>query len=298
MRDVFRDRLHRPRFRSRPGQRGTTTAFVFSGGGAYGAMQVGQIRALFEAGITPDFCVGTSIGAINGAAIASDPTIGGIDRLEEVWRSLRTEDIFPGSSWRRAFHAVRRGDHLYENHGLRRIIDLLAARTFEDLQLPLKVVAAHLRTGTETVFSTGPIAPALLASASLPAVFPPVVIDGEAYTDGGVVNNAPISVAIAAGATRVIVITCGRTNQLDREVRRPLDVMVQAFAHARAHRIDHDLDRYARLAKIEVIPVADPPTYRYDDFSHTAALIDHAESDARAWLGSRELVHSRRGRGQ
>lgn len=263
------------------------TAFVFSGGGIYGAMQVGQLRALLTAGITPDLIVGTSIGAINGTAFAADPTLRGLDRLAEMWAGLRSEDIFPGSSWKRAMLAVRRGDHLYRNDGVRRLIGTIPARTFEELHLPTHVVTAHLATGAETVFSSGPIAPALLASAALPGVFPPVAIDGQRYTDGGVVNNTPISVAIANGASRVIVISCGRTNQVQREARRPLDVLVQAFAHSRATRVDHDLERFAKHAKLEVVRVSDPPSLAYNDLSHSQALMEQAEAETTAWLKSR-----------
>ncbi|MFP5225807.1 MAG: patatin-like phospholipase family protein [Actinomycetota bacterium] len=275
----------RPRAAGRFQARGT--AFVFSGGGTYGAMQLGQVRALFNAGITPDMVVGTSIGAINATALAADPTPNGLQRLVDIWMQMRTEDIFPGGSWKRALLAIRRGDHLYSNEGLRRVIACINARRFEDLQIPAHVVAAHLGTGSETVFDSGPIAPAVLASAALPGVFPPVVIDGEPYTDGGVVNNTPISVAVAAGATKIFVINCGHTNQVQREVRRPLDVMVQAFAHSRASRVDHDLERFAKVAKIKRIPVSDPPIMRYDDLSHTAALIEQAEAETTAWLRSR-----------
>jgi NTE family protein len=267
-----------------PLRRHDTTAFVFSGGGVFGAMQVGQLTALVERGITPDLIVGTSIGAINGAAFASDPTLAGLDRLKETWLSMRGPDIFPGGAMSRAARALRRGDYVLENRGLRRVVDRIRARTFEQLHTPFHAVTTRLSTGEERVFSSGPLAPALLASAALPGVFAPIAIDGERYTDGGVVNNTPISVAVAQGATRIYVLTCGRTNLAARDARRPLDVMVQAFAHSRARRFEHDLERYSSQAHIEVLPVSDPPTLRYDDLTHTAELMDRCESEARSYL--------------
>lgn len=270
--------------RGLPLRRSGTTAFVFSGGGVFGAMQVGQLAALVERGIRPDLIVGTSIGAINGAAFASDPTPAGLERLRETWLGMRGPDVFPGSAMARAARAIRRGDHVLDNRGLRRVIDRIQARTFEQLQIPFHAVTTRLTTGEERVFAAGPLAPALLASAALPGVFAPVAIDGERYTDGGVVNNTPISAAIAAGATKLYVITCGRTNLATRDARRPLDVMVQAFAHSRARRFEHDLERYAGSAKIEVLPVSDPPMLRYDDLTHTQELMERAEQEARSYL--------------
>lgn len=266
------------------GRRRERVAFVFSGGGIFGAMQIGQLAALAESGIQADLVVGTSIGAINGAGYAADPTAAGIEKLREGWLEMRSEDVFPGGPLSRAAKAIRRGDHLLPSHGLRGVIDRIPARSFGELQVPFTAVTTKLSTGEEQLFSHGPLAPALLASAALPGVFAPVTINGERYTDGGVVNNTPISVAIAQGATRVFVLTCGRTNLTSREARRPLDVMVQAFAHSRARRLEHDLERFKDQARIEVIPVSDPPTLKYDDLSRTAELIETSESEARSYL--------------
>jgi NTE family protein len=285
--------LRRLTGRGIPARRRETTALVFSGGGVFGAIQIGQLAALAERGIVPDLIVGTSIGAINGAGFAADPTTAGVERMRDSWLSLRSSDIFPGGAMARATRAVRRGDHVMDNRGLRRVIERIPARTFEQLHVPFHAVTTRLATGDERVFTSGPLAPALLASAALPGVFAPVAIDGDRYTDGGVVNNTPISVAIAAGATRIFVLTCGRTNLATRDARRPLDVMVQAFAHSRARRFEHDLERYASQARIEVIPVSDPPVLRYDDLSRTAELMARAESEARSYLAHPSRVRMR-----
>ena len=70
------------------------TAFVFAGGGSFGAIQVGMVQALLEHGLTADFVVGSSVGAINGAYFAGDPTISGVFQLEKLWRGIRRKDIF------------------------------------------------------------------------------------------------------------------------------------------------------------------------------------------------------------
>lgn len=262
----------------------TKTAFVLSGGGVLGAVQVGQLQALLEAGIVPDVLVGASVGALNAAAIASDPTLSGVARLRDVWIGLRGEDLFPGSRMQRAWHFVRKGDHLYSNDGIKALTQLIPASSFEHMARPLSVVAANLRTGKEHWFESGPITPALLASTALPSIFPPVLVDGEYYVDGGVVNNVPISRAVAHGARRIFVLTCGTSQQSPREIRRPLDVLVQAFAHSRQARVEIDVERYAERATIEVVPVPVYGEIRFNDTTHTPRLMTLGYEAAAAYL--------------
>ena len=94
------------------------TAFVLSGGGNQGVSQVGMLRALLERGIVPDVVIGTSAGALNGAAVAYAPNLTGVAQLAVVWEQLRAEDVFPGGRIHRAWNVVRRGTHLFGNEGL------------------------------------------------------------------------------------------------------------------------------------------------------------------------------------
>jgi NTE family protein len=260
-------------------------AFVLSGGGILGAVQVGQLRALLEAGVVPDLLVGTSVGALNASAIAADPTIAGVDLLADVWMSLRGEDLFPGTRMQRALHFVRKGDHLYSNEGIRALVRKLSVRSFEEMQRPFSIVTANLRSGAERVFESGPIAPPLIATTALPGIFPPVLIEGELYVDGGIVNNVPISVAAEHGARTIYVLTCGAPKPTTTEIRRPLDVLLQAFAHSRAARVDVDLRRYADVADIRVVPPPAPPSIRFNDTSHTARLMAEGYELTRVFLG-------------
>ncbi|HVL34013.1 MAG TPA: patatin-like phospholipase family protein [Actinomycetota bacterium] len=261
-------------------------AFVLSGGGVLGSIQVGQLEALRAAGIQPDFYVAASVGGLNAATVAADADADALARLREVWTSLRTEDLFPGSRVQRAWHFVRRGDHLYANTGIRRLIDMIPVRRFEQMHTPLSVVAANLRTGREQWFETGPITPAILASSALPGIFPPVLVDGELYVDGGVVNNVPISRAVALGATTVYVLTCGAPQTPLRPINRPLDVLMQAVAHSRAARVEVDMSRFAREAQILMVPVPDTGYIRFNDLTHTERLIDEARDATSGWLAS------------
>jgi NTE family protein len=261
-------------------------AFVLSGGGVLGAAQVGQLQALIEAGIIPDVVVATSVGALNGAAIAADPTPEGAARLAEVWRQLKTEDIFPGSRFARAWNMVSRGDHIHPNTGIRRLVEQLPAATFEDTPVPVWISATNLRSGEEEWFSQGSLMRAILASTALPGIFPPVAIDGELYIDGGVVNNVPISQAVSLGAKRVYVLTCGTATGGQRPIRRPLDVLVQAFAHARRARVPQDIMRYGGEAEIIMMPTFDPGYIGYNDPSQSARLIERAHAISASYLAA------------
>src|SRR6516162_8288156 len=97
------------------------TAFVFAGGGSFGAIQVGMVQALLEHGLTADFVVGSSVGAINGAYFAGDPTISGVFQLEKLWRGIRRKDIF-SVNWRTAVSFLKRSDFLLSSSGLRTLI--------------------------------------------------------------------------------------------------------------------------------------------------------------------------------
>lgn len=266
-------------------RQGGPTAFVLSGGGVLGAVQVGQIQALVEAGILPDLLIGTSVGSINAAALASDPTLAGVERLRTVWSSLTTEDLFPGSKLRRAWQIVSRGDHLYSNHGIRRLADMLPVRTFEQLAIPTTMVATNLRTGRDHYFSSGPIAPAMLASTALPGIYPPMTVDGETYVDGGMSNNVPISRAIELGARKIVVLTCGAQKPMPRPIRGPLDVFTQAVSHTRMAAVEDQVRRFADHARIEMMPAFHPGAIKFNDPTHSAELIERAYELTRAHLG-------------
>lgn len=201
------------------------TAFVLSGGGARGALQVGALRALFERGIQPDLIVGTSIGAWNAGVLGQNPTLAGVRRMEEIWRSLSPALVMLGREPSRhapaqavngalmlaAARRVGRGHaSLYGDAGAK----ALAARclgdlTFADLRLPVHIIAANITTGTRRVFSSGPLAPAVIASSAIPGIFPPVTIDGDVYVDGGALDNLNVDVALAAGARRLFILDVG-----------------------------------------------------------------------------------------
>jgi len=251
------------------------TAFVLSGGGNQGVGQVGMLRALLERGHLPDVVIGTSVGALNGAVIATDPTLESVDRLEHVWLGLRGEDVFPGSALRRAWNLLRRDDHLIPNDGLRAVIAAAGpAATFEELQVPLRVIATDLITGNEHVFVRGPLHEALLGSAALPGIFPPVNYNDYTLVDGAVVNLIPISHALAGPVDRIFVLDVSDPIG-ERPIRSPLDVAIRAFAISRDQRFVLELQWVPK--EIEVVVLPPPHDERsFLDFSGGRRIMDEA----------------------
>lgn len=201
------------------------TAFVLSGGGARGALQVGALRALLEYGERPDVIVGTSIGAWNGAWIARGPSLERVEALERIWRGMSPARVLLGREpygnpppqvragvfMLAAARRVTQGyPSLYGDVGLRQVAaQVVGDLTFEDLALPLRVIAANLSAGTREIFSAGPLMPALLASAAIPGIFPPVRIGESVYVDGGALDNTSLDIALQMGARRLFVLDVG-----------------------------------------------------------------------------------------
>lgn len=272
----LRDRLTRKR---------GPVAFVLSGGGPFGAIQVGFLRALAEFGIVPDLAIGTSVGALNASFIANDPTEQGAHALTEVWLRMRKDDMFPGGRFETMMHAVRRGSHVYSNAGLRRIIASALPLTFEELAVHLHVVATDLASGGETWFSSGELMDPLLASAAMPGVFPPVEISGATYIDGGVANNVPVSRAIELGARYIHVLNVNSAGQ-SRALNRPHDFMMQGLVLARAQRYRRDLEQYRLQATIHEFPAVQVGHIPFTSLEQTKRLIGAGYDEGRKFLES------------
>lgn len=268
------------------------TAFVLGGGGNLGAIQVGQLRALIERGIIPDAVIGCSVGALNAAAVAGEPTLAEVDRLAELWKGLTRDNIFPSASrlGRGPWMFVRNGVSVFSNEGLRQVIERwLTYRRFEEARVPLSIVATSVHTGLEHWFESGDVVSALLASTALPGVFPPVDVGGQRFVDGGVVNNVPISRAVELGAKKIYVLDVGAIERERRAPRRPYEVLLQAVSIARAYRYRMDLDHIPAGVDTFHLPVPDTGGLRFDDFSRSQQLIERSYTLSAAYLSSRPV---------
>jgi NTE family protein len=233
-----------------------------------------MLRALVERRIRPDLVVGCSVGAINGVGFAADPTRRGVRHLEVMWAKVPEFAVMPSSWVPSPVQLARRGPSIHSNDGLRRLIAFgLTVETFEELTVPCQVVATDLDSAEEVWFHAGDLAQAVLASAALPTVFPPVVIDGRRYLDGGVVNDLPLTRAVQLGATRLYVLHVGLRGPTLPEPRRPLDVALWTYWLARRAR--YQRDRMELPPGVELVELAPParPAMRFDDFTRSAELV-------------------------
>jgi NTE family protein len=263
-------------------------AFVLSGGGNLGAIQVGMLRALVERDIVPDVVLGCSVGAMNGAAFALAPTMAGVRRLEAHW-TRSTYTIMPSSRLPSAVQLIRKGESLHGNDGMRQGLEMLlgSTRRFEDLTIPFECVAAVVETAAEHWFADGPLIPAVMASAALPAVFPVMEVEGIRYVDGGVVDNVPVSRAVDLGCREIYVLHVGRHGRPDAEVRRPIDAALQAYWVARNGRFARDLAALPDGVEAVILPPGRRPEVRYDDFSQTAEMIRQGYDNSAEFLDER-----------
>jgi NTE family protein len=260
-------------------------AFVLSGGASLGAVQVGMLQALAERNIVPDRVFGASAGALNAAWVAGDPTLSDLDDLAEIWRSLRTRDIFPLRPLTGFLGFVGRRNSLVSAGGLRSLITrYVRFELIEDAPIPLCVVATEVTSGKEVAFSRGNAVDAILASAALPGIYPPVTIDGRLLIDGGVVNNTPISNAIAAGATRIYVLPTSYACTLERPPRSALAVTLQALSLLVQQRLIEDVKELQGAVDLRVIPPLCPLAISPADFSHARELIAMSREGAARWL--------------
>ena len=260
------------------------TAFVFAGGGSFGAIQVGMLHALVEHGVQPDFVVGASVGAINGAYFAGNPTLAGIARLEQLWCGLKRSTIFP-MTFSRITGLFSRSPSLVDSGGLRELIaQHLPYSLLEQAALPLHVVATGQLNGKSVCLSSGPAVDAILASCAIPAIFPPVRLEGEYLIDGAVASNTPVTAALALGASRLIVLPTGYACALTAPPATAIASALHALNMVIAHQLVQDLELVADRVEVLTVPPLCPLAASAYDFSRAAELIERARQNTRRWL--------------
>ena len=266
------------------------TVFVLAGGGNLGAVQVGMLYALLEADIRPDAIVGTSVGGLNGAFLSGHPDLAGMEELAELWASVRRHDVFPMSVTGLTHGLVGRRNFLFESFGLRTLITRasLGFAHLEDAPIPLRLMATDVSTGEAVALSRGRVVDALLASAAIPGVFPPVEMEGRLLVDGGVVANVPVLEADVFDPSRVYVLPT-----LPDEIPLPtasnaLVMLQRAMVLASLPSQRQNLEAVAARRAVHVLPVpAMASKISIFDFKSTARLIDDAYEMTLDWLGGR-----------
>src|SRR4051794_7578514 len=214
-----------------------------------------MLRALLDRAIVPDLVVGTSVGAINGAAVATEPSLEMVARLADTWTAIERGDLFAGSLLRRLGTLARTGTHLHGNEHLRALLtEALPVALIEALPVRFQCVAASIERASEHWFTAGPLVDAVLASTAVPGILPPVEVGGEHFLDGGIVNSIPVGRAAQLGATEIYVMHVGRLDRPLEPPRWPWEVALVGFEIARRHRFIGDLASLAETLGVTVLP--------------------------------------------
>jgi NTE family protein len=222
-----------------------TAFFVLSGGASLGAAQAGMLAALFEREIRPDLVVGTSVGALHAAFVASrPPTPATATELAQIWRRLHRDQVFPLSLRGLVGGLTKRHDYLVRDSGLRRIVEAhLQFERLEEAEVALLLVAFDVVSGCEVRLSSGPAVEAVLAAAAIPGILPPVHWGEARLIDGGVVNNTPISHAVELGAERVYVLPPGNSRRVSPNDFGHADQLIDEASRRRAARSTSPISR-------------------------------------------------------
>jgi NTE family protein len=246
-------------------------------------------RALATSQIQPDLIVGTSIGSLNGAVLASAPVEQSVARLTRMWGQMRASSVFGDSLFKRARNLFNHWTHFHSNDPLRRLVERwVGFAKLEEGYVEVQTCAACIETSSEHWFTEGPVVDAVLASCALPGVLPPVTIDGRHYIDGGVVNSIPVSRALELGAEEIYVLHVGHIDEPLTAPRHPWDVAMVSFEIARRHRFHRELEAASEHVPVHVLPTGKPPG-RYNDlaklrYGYDRAIQAHIESAEQATL--------------
>jgi NTE family protein len=255
-------------------------AAVVGGGGVFGAAQIGVGYALEQHGFVPDLIIGTSVGALNGAIVAAHPGTAA-SWLDHVWTKLRRRDVFP-----LGYPSSRVS--VFADHGLRRLIARAGLPSrIEQLAVPFTAVAMDLVTGAQALLDHGDLESALLASAAIPGVLPPVLRGGRMLVDGGVIAFVPVRAAQWAGAASVVVLPTGPASWPLRPTiprKRAGAIAARAGLLMWHHQIERDLHEVSEHIPTVVLPTGIEAWPSPWDFGHSQRLISTASSAAARFL--------------
>jgi NTE family protein len=261
-------------------------AFVLPAGGSTGAVQVGILRALAERGILPDVVIGCSVGALNATFFALDPGIEQARQLVRVWHMLGRRDVFGAGRARTLARIIRRHDHIYDPCPLQSLIrSLIPLGDLADAPIPVHVVTTDLDLGLARWWTKGPAQDLLYASACLPGLFPPLIIDGRRHVDGGVLEPVPVKRAVDTDATVIYVLSENFGPGQDVPSRMgALDVLIRSFGVSRYARLPDPTSLARPGQRVIVVPGAPTEGIDITDFSCTRQLISDSVSRAHRFL--------------
>ena len=270
-------------------------ALVLSGGGARGAVHMGVLRVLEKAGVPIDMIVGASYGALVGGLYASGYSA---DDVARILTSVDWGDISDDRPDRRLLNTThkqgsdrrliavhledftpRLPQGIFAGQKIQQVLDLLttpatyqAENNFDHLPIPFRTVATDILTGQTLVFKSGTLSKAIRASIAVPGLFTPVEMENTLLVDGGIANNLPVDVALAAGADYVIAVDCATPLRTHKdEVKDFIDIFDQAISF----RIEEKKIANRKLAHVLIMPDLDG--FETGDFDAAQELIGRGD---------------------
>jgi len=229
---------------------------ALGGGFARGIAHVGVLRVLEEEGIPVSFIAGTSVGALIGAAYCSGLSIA---ELEEVAHKVRFNSF---ARWTLSRFGFASNDRMVSF-----LTRTLKTKTFEELRIPLGVVATEFKSGEGAVFRTGSLIDPVRASCAYPGMFLPVNIDGRCFVDGMLSHPVPTVPLREMGAHRVLAVQLKGSWSCKSSPRHLFDVIGQSFAIAQ----DRMSDGWRKAADLIIEP--DVAGFDFDDFKRAGELL-------------------------
>lgn len=255
-------------------------AFVLSGGGFRGALQVGALKALMETGIQPDMMIGTSIGAVNSVFFAADPTLQGVEKLKQLYDIIMVDDVFPGGNKVAAVNLAVQLPHLFTSDRFRLLLEEhLPVQTFGELKMPCYVVATDMDTGENRVFGDNPddlLIDGLMSSTAMTPLHPSWKVDDSVYGDGGLGAMLPLHEAVERGATELIALNLAAQLQTPEERKTLVDTLTHVVDLLLQSQVSSQVEAVRRDDQI-ALDVFDLNTEQYQNMRDGENLMEIVE---------------------
>ena len=274
-------------------------AFVLSGGGSRGALQVGALQVLFEAGVRPEMIVGSSVGAVNGAAVAAQPDEAGLEQLERFWLGAEMTKIYSPNLITMALRMLLKRDSLVSNDEFHRFIRrhvLPQAELFADLDsVWLYIAAVELAKGQLHIFGDDPadsLVDAIMASTSIQPFFPPWSIDDRRFIDGGYLSNLPLLAAIERGADQIFALDLTALGGRDERKQGLIPILLHEADIVLYHLAQFELSqaRQALGVKLHHIQMTEFDGHPLFDFSRSGEMIKRGREIMTEYLASHDVA--------
>ena len=263
-----------------------TTAFVLSGGGSLGAVQVGMLQALSAAGVRPDLLIGTSAGGLNALWVAArGMSPDSLDELARIWTGLRRRDVFPIRPFQVLAGLTGRSRSLTSSQALGDLVaDNAGIDDLTEATIPVHLLTTDLLSGFDVLLSTGSVRDAARATAAIPGILPPVQIGDRWLVDGAIATRAGVSHAVELGATRVVVLPAGVPCAIAEPPRSAIGVAVHALSLLIEQQLIIEVAAPAEGVEVGLLPPLCPMTTSPADFGRAAELIERGRTESADWI--------------